>query len=128
VSAPDKAGGAMMRVLIVDDSPYFRSAARSLLERRGYEVVGEAGTAAAAIEQANELRPRAMLVDVFLPDGTGFGVVATLTERCPEMAALLTSVDDFEFCHGLAEGCGARGFVLKTQLARCDLSHFWPQP
>jgi DNA-binding NarL/FixJ family response regulator len=115
-----------MRVLIVDDSSCFRGAARALLERRGYDVVGEAGTAAAAFEQANRLKPAAVLLDVTLPDGTGFGISARLTHRCPALAVLLTSAEDFSSCYGLAEECGARGFVLKSQLAGCDLDRFWP--
>ena len=113
-------------MLIVDDSSCFRSAARSLLERRGYEVVGEADTAAAAFEQARVLQPAAVLLDVLLPDGTGFGIAARLTHRCPALAVLLTSAEDFSSCYGLAEECGARGFVLKSQLAGCDLNRFWP--
>ena len=117
-----------MRVLIVDDSSCFRSAARALLERRGYDVVGEADTAAAAFEQASLLEPAAILLDVLLPDGTGFGIAARLTQRCPALAVLLTSTEDFSSCYGLAEECGARGFVLKSQLAGCDLDRFWPPP
>jgi DNA-binding NarL/FixJ family response regulator len=116
-----------MRVLIVDDSACFRRAARALCERRGYEVVGEAETAAAAFEEARVLNPDAMLLDVGLPDGTGFAVAARLTYRTPELAVLLTSAEDFSSCYGLAEQCGARGFVLKSQLAGCDLGRFWPR-
>src|SRR6059036_1569765 len=105
-----------MRVLIVDDSSCFRRAARSLLERRGYEVVGEAVSAADAVRQADALKPAAILLDVSLPDGTGFAVSASLTHRCPGIAVLLTSADDYGSCYGLAEECGARGFVLKAQL------------
>jgi DNA-binding NarL/FixJ family response regulator len=114
-----------MRVLIVDDSSCFRRAARALLERRGYEVVGEAVNAADAVRQANALKPAAMLLDVTLPDGSGFGVAASLTPRCPTLAVLLTSAEDYGSCYALAEECGARGFVLKSQLAGCDLARFW---
>jgi DNA-binding NarL/FixJ family response regulator len=114
-----------MDVLIVDDSVCFRRAARLLLERRGYRVVAEAGTAAAAEALAERLKPAAMLVDVGLPDGTGFGVAAHLTRRCPDLAILLTSAEDYGSCYALADECGARGFVLKSQLAGCDLTRFW---
>jgi DNA-binding NarL/FixJ family response regulator len=117
-----------MRVLIVDDSRCFAAAARTLLERRGYEVAGVAESATDAIEQAKLLEPAAMLLDVMLPDGTGFGVAAELRGSAPELAVLLTSSDDYSSCHSLAEECGARGFVLKSQLATCDLERFWPRP
>jgi DNA-binding NarL/FixJ family response regulator len=115
-----------IRVLIVDDSACFRNAARALLERRGYEVVGEAERADAVPGAVAELNPDAVLLDVLLPDGTGFGVCAALTaaERSP--AVLLMSSEDFGSCFSLAEECGARGFVLKSRLGQCELANFWP--
>jgi DNA-binding NarL/FixJ family response regulator len=117
-----------MRVLIVDDSACFRQAARALLERRGYDVVGEVACAGAAIEAVASLTPDAVLLDVVLPDGTGFGVSAAITATQPAPAVLLVSSEDFGTCFGLAEECGARGFVLKSQLGQCELSNFWPLP
>jgi CheY-like chemotaxis protein len=45
----DAPSGKAPRVLLVDDQPDFRQAARLLLERRGYAVVAEAGCAATAL-------------------------------------------------------------------------------
>jgi DNA-binding NarL/FixJ family response regulator len=117
-----------MRVLIVDDSIYFRQAARALLERRGYDVVGEVGSADAAVEAVAGLAPDAVLLDVLLPDGTGFGVCATITAAQPGPAVLLVSSEDFGTCFSLAEQCGARGFVLKSRLGQCELDRFWGEP
>jgi DNA-binding NarL/FixJ family response regulator len=115
-----------MRVLIVDDSTCFRQAARALLERRGYEVVGEVASAGAAFDAVSALEPDAVLLDVLLPDGTGFAVCATLTASGqPAPAILLVSSEDFAPCFSLAEQCGARGFVLKSRLAECELERFW---
>src|SRR4051795_11712785 len=114
-----------MRVLIVDDSPYFRTAARLLIERRGYEVVAEAASADAAAEAVARLEPDAVLLDVLLPDGSGFGVCATITATAPAPAVLLVSSPDFGPCFSLAEHCGARGFVLKSRLGQCELERFW---
>jgi two-component system chemotaxis response regulator CheY len=113
-----------VRVLIADDSAPFREAARALLERRGFLVVGEASTAAAACEQAERLRATAVLLDVDLPDASGYEAASTLTRRNPRLAVLLTSVEDDTSCYRRAEKWGARGFVLKSQLAACDLDRF----
>jgi DNA-binding NarL/FixJ family response regulator len=114
-----------MRVLIVDDSTCFRQAARALLERRGYEVVGEVASAGAALDAVSTLEPDAVLLDVLLPDGTGFAVCATLTASEQPPAILLVSSEDFAPCFSLAEQCGARGFVLKSRLGQCELERFW---
>ena len=115
-----------MRVLLVDDSIHFRRAARALLERRGYEVVGEAWSVDGALHGAQRLKPDAVLLDVGLPDGTGFSAAAAITGSQPDVAVLLVSTYDYRSCYGLAEECGARGFVLKSDLAACDLERFWP--
>jgi DNA-binding NarL/FixJ family response regulator len=113
-------------VLIVDDAALFRDVARELLERRGYEVVGEAGTAAAAIEMAERLAPDAALVDIRLPDGDGFALTAALVDARPGLAVLLTSADQVPPDPASVRASGARGFVLKSRLAAADLAQFWP--
>jgi CheY-like chemotaxis protein len=116
------------RVLIVDDSPSFRLAARKLLERRGYTVAGEAGCCASALELASRLEPEAVLLDIQLPDGTGFAVAAALTgnERAPAVL-LMTAVEGLGN-DALVKQSGARGLVAKAQLAATDLARFWPSP
>ena len=90
---------------------------RQLLERRGYAIAGEASCAASAIESVERLAPDAALVDIHLPDATGFEVAARLTEAHPELAVLLTSFDFDRQFYALADVSGARGFVPKDQLA-----------
>jgi DNA-binding NarL/FixJ family response regulator len=115
-------------VLIVDDSAPFRTAARELLRRRGYVVVGEAGNATEAVEAAELLAPDAVLLDLHLPDGCGFEVSAVLTGARPQLAVLLISADDSPPPDGRVEACGARGFVPKSCLAATPLERFWPAP
>jgi CheY-like chemotaxis protein len=78
-------------VLIVDDHPTFRKFARRLLEHAGYEVVGEAEDGAAAIEAARALRPMAVLLDVLLPDISGFAVADELAGTLAGGSVVLTS-------------------------------------
>jgi response regulator NasT len=120
-------GGSMSaRVLIVDDQRAFRKAARGLLERRGYRVVGEACDAAAAVDLGTRLLPDAVLLDVRLGEDDGFAVARALVRVCPGAAVLLVSCDDHPDYAGELEACGARGFVLKSQLAGADLAAYWP--
>jgi CheY-like chemotaxis protein len=117
-----------LHVLIVDDSPPFRRAARELLQRRGYLVVGETGTAAAALIAVERARPDALLVDVGLPDGCGFELAATLTSAHPNLAVLLMSADHPADTEDRLSASGARGLVLKSCLAAAPLERYWPTP
>lgn len=121
-----KAGTAVPRVVIVDDAAGFRRAARDLLERRGFKVVGEADSGAAALESVDLLAPDAVLLDVHLPDENGFEVAVRLKEARPDLAVLLTSATFDENFYRLSEVCGASGFVPKSELGRVELASFWP--
>jgi CheY-like chemotaxis protein len=113
-------------VLVVDDEPAFRDAARQLLERRGYPVVAEAGSAASALDAVERFAPEAVLLDVRLGSEDGFEVCRRLTRARPSLAVLLASTGEYEHCHELVASSGARGFVSKTKLLETDFGHFWP--
>jgi DNA-binding NarL/FixJ family response regulator len=119
-------GSMSARVLIVDDQRAFRKAARGLLECRGYTVVGEAGDAAGAVDLGTRLLPDAVLLDVRLGEDDGFAVARALARVCPGAAVLLVSCDDHRHRADEVTASGARGFVLKSQLAVADLAAFWP--
>jgi two-component system, NarL family, nitrate/nitrite response regulator NarL len=126
--APDGACrivGMSARVLIVDDHHAFREAARRLLEHRGYTVVGDAGDATTAVEAAMRLQPDAVLLDVRLGSDDGFAVAQALARACPGAAVLLVSSEDYRHHTERMEASGARGFVLKSQLAVADLAACW---
>ena len=110
--------------MIVDDQPAFRHAARRLLEARGYDVVGEAGCGASALEAVERHAPEAVLLDVRLGDDDGIAVCRRLTDARPELAVLLASDDAYEHSELIA-GSGARGFVRKSRLPDTDLGRYW---
>ena len=114
------------RVLIVDDQPAFRGMARTVLEWRGYVVAGEADSAASAIAAAERLAPDAVLLDICLGEDSGFEVACALTQAHPELAVVLVSSIDYRRREPLVRECGARGFVLKSELACAELDDFWP--
>jgi DNA-binding NarL/FixJ family response regulator len=70
-----------VRVLIAEDDPRVRTALRSFLSASsGFAVVGDAGSAASALEMARERAPDIALVDVHLPDApSGLGLLRDLT-------------------------------------------------
>jgi two-component system response regulator DesR len=116
-----------LRVLLVDDAPFYRRIACELLARRGYKVAAEAETVAAALDLAEAVQPDAALVDVHLPDGDGFDLTARLTQSYPWMAVLLTSSEFNHDFYARADASGARGFVPKPHLAQIEFEEFWPR-
>src|SRR5262245_6888476 len=82
------------RVLVVDDHAGFRRCARTLLVAEGFEVVGEAEDGASALALASRVGPELVVLDVQLPDMTGFDVAAALLARDPGLAIVLVSSRD----------------------------------
>jgi DNA-binding NarL/FixJ family response regulator len=105
-------------VLIVDDHPSFRATARALLESEGFEVVGEAKDGHEALVQTERLHPEVVLLDVQLPDMTGFEVAKALAASNGDGPAivLVSSRDGSDYGDQIP-ACGARGFVPKGELS-----------
>jgi DNA-binding NarL/FixJ family response regulator len=66
-------------ILVVDDDAGFRAFVAAILERIGYDVV-EAGDGARAIEAARDARPAAVVLDVRLPQVSGYEVCRELRD------------------------------------------------
>lgn len=109
---------AMQTVLVVDDHPSFRASARAVLESEGYDVVGEAEDGASALAAIAELQPQVVLLDVQLPDMTGFDVCTALESRngSAPIVILVSSRDASDY-GDLVTASGARGFVPKAELS-----------
>jgi DNA-binding NarL/FixJ family response regulator len=110
------------RVLVVDDHPSFRRCVRTLLSSQGYEVVGEAEDGASALALASELSPDLVLLDVQLPDISGFEVASRLHDKDSNLAIVLVSSRD-RTAYGATIGTsGARGFITKEELSGTTLA------
>jgi CheY-like chemotaxis protein len=110
-------------VLVVDDNPEFRAAARALLEAEGFAVAGEAGDGAAALAAAARLRPAIVLLDVGLPDLDGFAVAERLAaELAPPPAVVLISSRDAGAYGPRLATAAALGFIAKRDLSGASLA------
>jgi DNA-binding NarL/FixJ family response regulator len=103
-------------VLIVDDHPSFRASARAILEADRFEIVGEAESGTSALQLLRELRPHVVLLDVQLPDMSGFDVCVECGDL-DETAVVLVSTRDSSDYGDLIARSGARGFVPKAELS-----------
>ena len=104
-------------VLIVDDHPGFRARARALLGSAGYEVVGEAADGESGVRVARDLSPDLVLLDIQLPDITGFEVIRLVHSEPHPPAVVLISSREAEDYGRRIEACGARGFISKSKLS-----------
>jgi len=108
-------------VLIVDDHPPFRVAARALLERGGFDVVGEAGNGDAALDAVRLLLPDVVLLDIQLPGEDGFSVCERIVSagddaaRDPPVIVLTSGRGSSTFRRRLAASSAA-GFIAKAEL------------
>jgi DNA-binding NarL/FixJ family response regulator len=103
-----------IRILLVDDHEVVRVGLRTLLSRNPeLEIVGEAGTVTAAVELAATLKPDVVLLDVRLPDGTGFDACRQIQKLPGDTRVLiLTSfADEDTVLQSVA--AGADGYLLK---------------
>ena len=106
-----------LTVLIVADHPGFRSWTRSLLETEGFPVIGEADDGASAVATARALRPDLVLLDVMLPDTTGFVVAQQLAQLpTPPRVILVSSREASDFGDVIGHS-QALGFISKPELS-----------
>jgi DNA-binding NarL/FixJ family response regulator len=102
-------------VVIVDDHKAFRRSARKLLELGGFDVVGEAEDGAMGTALVRELEPDVVLLDVALPDTSGFAVAEELAD-VPSSVVLVSSRDPEDLGPLIAKS-PAVGFIRKEQLS-----------
>ena len=107
-----------IRVLIADDHSVVREGLRMFLQRDpDLEVVGEAADGAKAIQQARQLRPDVVVMDLLLPGLDGLAATRTIRNELPETEVLaLTSVLE-QTSVVEAIRAGAIGYLLKDARA-----------
>jgi two-component system LytT family response regulator len=81
-----------LKLLVVDDEPLGRSALIELCGRsEDVEVIGEAGSGVAAIDAAEKLCPDVMVIDVELPDMSGFDVLRAVETSSSPLGIMVTA-------------------------------------
>ena len=106
-----------LRVLVADDQALVRAGFRGIVAATpGFQVVGEAGTGAEAVEQARRHLPDVVLMDVRMPEMDGIEATRQITRAAATSGVrvlILTTFDLDEYVYS-ALRAGASGFLLKS--------------
>jgi response regulator NasT len=101
-----------MRVLIAEDETIIRLDLRGLLERAGFEVVGEARDGQEAVDLAREEQPDLAILDVKMPNLDGIEAAKRILEERPIPIVMLTAYGQAELVQRAAEA-GVFGYLVK---------------
>ena len=102
-----------LTVMLVDDHALVRSAVRQALAVPDISVVGEATSAAEALEMAPRLRPDVMLLDINLPGTDGLSLLRELAPRLPDTKIVMLTVSEDRRDLLQAVRSGAAGYLTK---------------
>ena len=107
-----------MKILLVDDHEMVRLVLKIYLDLQAdVEVVAESSNGREGVEQALELRPDVIIMDIVMPEMNGIEATMAILETWPEAKILiLTSYLDNEKIYPVLDA-GAKGYMLKTSSA-----------
>src|SRR5689334_16977089 len=108
----------MIRILLADDHALMRRGIRDLLTSESeFEIIGEAGDGREAVRLAEQLRPDVMIMDLAMPELNGLDAIRQIRKDVPEVELLVFSMHDSEELIREVFAAGARGYVLKSDVA-----------
>ncbi len=115
-----------LRVVIADDDVLLREGLASLLQREGFEVVGQAGDAEQLLALVDGRDPQLVLTDIRMPPGhstEGLDAARLIRERSPETAIMVLSAHvDVDHAMELLAGGHSIGYLLKSRVV--DVNDF----
>ncbi|MHB9154422.1 MAG: response regulator [Endomicrobiales bacterium] len=106
----------MARILVVDDSKFMRLTLKNFLEKNfggAHQVIGEAGSAAEALQKYTELKPDMVTMDIIMPDESGLEAVKKIIAVDPLAKIVMVSAMGQEKIVEEAITLGAKSFVTK---------------
>jgi DNA-binding NarL/FixJ family response regulator len=97
----------------VDDHDLFRTGLRNLLEERGVQISGEAGTGEVAVRLVRELAPEVVVMDLHMPGISGVEAIKQIASIAPLTRVLVLTISDQDDDVLDAILAGACGYLLK---------------
>ena len=106
-----------IRILLVDDSPYFLDAAQGFLNlQESLEVTGTVTEANNALAQALQMQPDIILLDLNLGERSGLELIPLFKKNMPEIKIIVLTIMEGESYRTAAFRAGADAFVRKTDM------------
>lgn len=104
-----------LQIILADDHPIVRQGFKAILEREGFEVVGEAADGHEAVRLAQTLRPDVAVLDLIMPGLNGLDAARAVLQASPRTKTILLTVHkEDQYVLGALQA-GVKGYVLKTQ-------------
>ena len=103
-----------MKVLIVDDHEVVRHGLKTAIQAHGYEVAAVAGSINEAQAFMAQTNPDAIIIDINLPDGSGFELVTWARKLSPIIAIIVLTLNDGADYVRAAKNAGANAFIVKS--------------
>ena len=100
-------------VLICDDAIFMRTMVADILQKAGFEVIGQAETGLQAIEKYKQLKPDLVTMDIVMPDMGGIDAVREIVKQDPDAKILMCSAMGQQALVVEAIQAGAKDFVVK---------------
>lgn len=100
-------------ILIVDDAAFMRMMIKDILNKNGYEVVGEADNGARAIEKYKELKPDLVIMDITMPEVDGIQAVKEIKKFDENAKIIMCSAMGQQAMVIESIQAGARDFIVK---------------
>ena len=113
-------------VMIVDDQPPFRAAARAVIDRvPGFELVAEVASGEEAVETSSAVAPQLVLMDINMGELDGIEATRLITSDNPAIKVILVSTYGLDDLPSGARTSGAIAYVNKDELSPRVIRHLW---
>ncbi|KGK90362.1 chemotaxis protein CheY [Desulfosporosinus sp. HMP52] len=100
-------------IMIVDDAAFMRMMVKDILQKNGFNVVGEAENGAIAVEKYKELQPNLTIMDITMPEMDGLQAVKEIRKFDAKARIIMCSAMGQQSMVIEAIQSGAKDFVVK---------------